>query len=190
MFWIPSHVWVKLDMRQFYFRSRGSPCNLDYLILSAYKPPQNSTISRNFSFLTNEVPITAAARSKAWTVFARSDAGIVDSNSTQGIDICVCVYSVFVLSCVCSYRPCDGLISRPRSPTACVKKITELKKRSIIDEFLWIYEIIFKNVKNSNHVIWTCRMKHFWLYFLLLFALNCNYSHIKSNFQKSRLQIT
>jgi hypothetical protein len=31
---------------------------------------------------------------------ARSNAGIVGSNTTQGTDICVCVYSVFVLSCV------------------------------------------------------------------------------------------
>jgi hypothetical protein len=41
-----------------------------------------------------------AARSKAWTVFARSNAGIVGSNLTQAMDICVCVYSAFVLSCV------------------------------------------------------------------------------------------
>jgi hypothetical protein len=39
-----------------------------------------------------------AARSKAWTVFARSNAGIVGSNPTEGG--CLCVYSVFVLSCV------------------------------------------------------------------------------------------
>jgi hypothetical protein len=43
---------------------------------------------------------TVAARSKAWTVFACSNAGIVDSNPTQGMDVCVCVFSVFVLSCV------------------------------------------------------------------------------------------
>jgi hypothetical protein len=36
-----------------------------------------------------------AARSKAWTVFARSNAEIVGSNPTQGMD--VCVYCVFVL---------------------------------------------------------------------------------------------
>jgi hypothetical protein len=41
-----------------------------------------------------------AARSKAWTVFVRSNTGIVGSNSTQGMDVCVYVYSVFVLSCV------------------------------------------------------------------------------------------
>jgi hypothetical protein len=32
---------------------------------------------------------TNAARSKAWTVFARSNAGIVGSNPTQGMDVCV-----------------------------------------------------------------------------------------------------
>jgi hypothetical protein len=40
----------------------------------------------------------------------------------------VCVYSVFVLYCVCRLRPCDGLSTRPRSPTDCVKKITKLKR--------------------------------------------------------------
>jgi hypothetical protein len=45
-------------------------------------------------------PITVAARSKPWTVVARSNAGIVGSNPTWGMDVCMCVYSVFVLSCV------------------------------------------------------------------------------------------
>jgi hypothetical protein len=40
------------------------------------------------------------ARSKARTVFARSNTGIVGSYPIQGMNICVCVYSVFVLSCV------------------------------------------------------------------------------------------
>jgi hypothetical protein len=41
--------------------------------------------------------ITVAAQSNAWTVFARSNARIVGSNPTQGMDVCiVCVYSVFV----------------------------------------------------------------------------------------------
>jgi hypothetical protein len=46
------------------------------------------------------LPITVAAQPKAWTVFARSNAGNVGSNPTQGMDVCVYVYSVFVLSCV------------------------------------------------------------------------------------------
>jgi hypothetical protein len=33
------------------------------------------------------LPVTVAPRSKAWTVFARWDAGIVDSNPTQGMDV-------------------------------------------------------------------------------------------------------
>jgi hypothetical protein len=43
-------------------------------------------------------PITMAARSNAWIVFASSNAGIVGSNSTQGMEVHVRVYSVFVLS--------------------------------------------------------------------------------------------
>jgi hypothetical protein len=46
------------------------------------------------------LPVTMAARPKAWTVFARSNAGMVRSNPTQGMDVCVCVHSVSVLSCV------------------------------------------------------------------------------------------
>jgi hypothetical protein len=38
--------------------------------------------------------ITAAARPKAWTVFARSDAGIVGSNPTRAIDVCVRLFCV------------------------------------------------------------------------------------------------
>jgi hypothetical protein len=41
-----------------------------------------------------------AAQSKAWTGFARSNAGIMGLNPIQLMDICiVCVYSVFVLFC-------------------------------------------------------------------------------------------
>jgi hypothetical protein len=44
---------------------------------------------------------TMRGQYKAWTVFARSNARIVGSNPTQGVDVCiVCVYSVFLLFCV------------------------------------------------------------------------------------------
>jgi hypothetical protein len=36
------------------------------------------------------------------TVFARSNAGIMGSNPNHGMNVCVCVYSMFVLSCVLS----------------------------------------------------------------------------------------
>jgi hypothetical protein len=44
--------------------------------------------------------ITVAARSKAWTVFARSNAGIVGSNTAQGMDVCVRLFCVCVVLCV------------------------------------------------------------------------------------------
>jgi hypothetical protein len=46
------------------------------------------------------MPVTISARSKASTLFARSDAGMVGSNPTQGMDVwCVCV--CMRLFCVC-----------------------------------------------------------------------------------------
>jgi hypothetical protein len=62
--------------------------------------------------------ITVAARSKAWTVFARSNIDIVGSNPTGGMDVCV---RLFCLCCpVWRKRPCNGMILRPMSPTDCV----------------------------------------------------------------------
>jgi hypothetical protein len=42
-------------------------------------------------------PITVAVRSKARTVFARSNTGIVVSIPAQGIDVCVCLFCVCVV---------------------------------------------------------------------------------------------
>jgi hypothetical protein len=75
-------------------------------------------------------PITVAARSKAWTVFARSNTGDVGSNPTQGMDVCVRLFCVCAVLCVGSgfatgLSPLQGvlptgyrikkLINRPRS---------------------------------------------------------------------------
>jgi hypothetical protein len=46
-------------------------------------------------------PITVATRSEAWTVFARSNTGIVGSNPTQGVDVCIVrLFCVCVVLCV------------------------------------------------------------------------------------------
>jgi hypothetical protein len=37
--------------------------------------------------ITNQKQVTVAGRSKACTVFARSEAGIMGSNPTQGMDV-------------------------------------------------------------------------------------------------------
>jgi hypothetical protein len=66
-------------------------------------------------------PITMAAQSEAGTVFARSNAGIVGSNPTQGMGVGVRLFCVCVVLCVVaalrrddhpskeSYRLCIGL---------------------------------------------------------------------------------
>jgi hypothetical protein len=38
--------------------------------------------------------------SKTWTVFARSNTGVVCSNPTRGIDICATLFCVYVVLCV------------------------------------------------------------------------------------------
>jgi hypothetical protein len=46
--------------------------------------------------LSQDTPVTVAERSKACTAFARSEAGTVGSNATQGMDVCcVCAFFVF-----------------------------------------------------------------------------------------------
>jgi hypothetical protein len=49
-----------------------------------------------------KLPITTAEWSKAWTVLALLDAGILGSYPTRGMDVYVYVYvySMFVLSCM------------------------------------------------------------------------------------------
>jgi hypothetical protein len=53
-----------------------------------------------YDHLKNGKPITVAARSKACTVFARSNTGIVGSNPTRGTNVCVLLYCVCVVLCV------------------------------------------------------------------------------------------
>jgi hypothetical protein len=60
-------------------------------------------------------PITEVTRSKAWTVFARSNTGIVGSNPTRGMDVCVRLFCVCVVLCVGSglatgWSPVQGVL--------------------------------------------------------------------------------
>jgi hypothetical protein len=49
----------------------------------------DARISLERILIDNKTPVsvTVAERSKAWTVFARSEAGIMGSNPTQGMDV-------------------------------------------------------------------------------------------------------
>jgi hypothetical protein len=40
------------------------------------------------------LPVTVAVRSKAWIVVARSKAGVMGSNPTRGMDVCVRLFCV------------------------------------------------------------------------------------------------
>jgi hypothetical protein len=56
-------------------------------------------------------PVTVAARSTAWTVFARSNAGIDGSNPARGMDICVRLFFVCVGSALATgWSPVQGIL--------------------------------------------------------------------------------
>jgi hypothetical protein len=61
----------------------------------------SETHEQIFTAYTEGLPITMAARSKALAVFTRSNTGIVGSNPTQRMDVCVLLFCYVVL-CVCS----------------------------------------------------------------------------------------
>jgi hypothetical protein len=67
-----------------------------------------SVFRKNFAYVIEFVVVTVAERSKACTVFARSEAGIVSSTPTQGMDVwcvCVCVCArACVFLCLCTGR--------------------------------------------------------------------------------------
>jgi hypothetical protein len=44
-----------------------------------------------------KLPITVAAQSKAWTVFAHPNTGIMSSNPTWGMDVCLRLFRVCVV---------------------------------------------------------------------------------------------
>jgi hypothetical protein len=62
---------------------------------------------------TKYQPIRLAARSNARTVFARSNIGIVSSNPTRGMDVClrlfyVCVFLYVGSGLATGWSPCKG----------------------------------------------------------------------------------
>jgi hypothetical protein len=61
-----------------------------------------------------------AERSGASTVFGRSNVEIEGSNPARGMDVCL-RFSVLCCVVLCRQRPCVGPITRPRSPTNCLK---------------------------------------------------------------------
>jgi hypothetical protein len=66
-------------------------CNSGWKQLGVTHDSNGSFVSRT----TEMMPITVA-----WTVFTRSNAGIVGSNPTQGMNVCLRFFCVYVVLCV------------------------------------------------------------------------------------------
>jgi hypothetical protein len=75
-----------------------------------------------FSSVSLYLPITMAARSKAWTVFARSNTGVVGWNPIRSMDVCVRLFCIYVGSGLATgWSPVQGIL-----PT--VYNVRKLKK--------------------------------------------------------------
>jgi hypothetical protein len=69
-----------------------------------------------FNAAEYQAPITVVTRPKAWTVFARSNTGIVGSNPTSGTDVWVRLFCVRAVLCggsglATSWSPNQGVLS-------------------------------------------------------------------------------
>jgi hypothetical protein len=78
-------------------------------------------VYRYFPGRFHQLPITVAARCKAWTVFARSNTGVVGSNPIRGMDVCVRLLCVDK-GLAAGWSPVQGVL-----PTSVY--IKKLKKR-------------------------------------------------------------
>jgi hypothetical protein len=120
----PSHLFITDGET----RTGISSLNLEVIVFTNsihIIPYYASFILINRGFI---LPVTVAERSKAWTVFARSEAEIVGSNSTQFMDVwCMCLFCIYVVLCLgrvlaTSWSLVQGVLTS-------VKMIVKLKKR-------------------------------------------------------------
>jgi hypothetical protein len=62
--------------------------------------PTDFGLINNFDHVFVNEPITVAARPKEWNIFTCSNIGIMGSNPTQGMDVYVRLFCVYVVLCV------------------------------------------------------------------------------------------
>jgi hypothetical protein len=93
------------------------------------------------------MPITVAARSKAWTVFVFSNSGLVGSNPTQDMNVCVRLFCVVL--CGGSGLATDWYSVQGVLPT--VFRIKKLKKRPRPNKRLWSHNNNNNNGWKSRH---------------------------------------
>jgi hypothetical protein len=90
-YWFPEMKLKRSETISFFFL---------YLLIFTILCLKNSRVCSWFSFYSVWVQITAAARFKSWTVFDRSNTGVVGSNPTRGVDVYMRLFSVYVVLCV------------------------------------------------------------------------------------------
>jgi hypothetical protein len=127
--------------------------NVHFDLQSSFFPwdfPTNISFSFHLPARTTylaKAPVTVAQRSEACTVLARSEAGIVGSNLTQGMDVLyLCLFCVYIVLCLSrglatSWWPVQGVLpsvkwswnwkSEARAPGACRASEKRMAKSAV-----------------------------------------------------------
>jgi hypothetical protein len=123
------------------------------------------SIQRIWLFKTGnkKSPITVAARSRAWAVFARLNIGFVGSSPTPGMDVCVRIF--FVLFCVYvaallrddppsreSYRLCIGFRTWKRGQ--CPKGYRAIERERERERGITTHLLIKSHSKSEVLLLW------------------------------------
>jgi hypothetical protein len=117
-----------------------------------------------FGFYSEQVlfwTITVAARSKAWTIIACSNTGIVISNSTRGMDVWVRLFCVCVILCVGSglatiWSPIQGVL-----PT--VYRLRNWKAAKVHKGFRAVDRQTDRQTDTLEFLLWTARKSSIFL---------------------------
>jgi hypothetical protein len=100
--WLPGKmfiIFVKLFMPFFVFIDIRNLWRQNLMCVHVLFYSHCYTITIVLSIYTRGMPVTMAAWSKAWNVFARSNTGTVSSNLARGMDVCMRLFCVCVVLC-------------------------------------------------------------------------------------------
>jgi hypothetical protein len=98
--------------------------------------------------LSQQLEITVAASSKAWTVLARSNTDIVGSNPTRSMD--VCTFILFVLSCVQAEPLRRADPPSKESNRLCISLVNRKIRQGPTNG---LYSLINKNLNSSGNQV-------------------------------------
>jgi hypothetical protein len=155
--------WYDPPIRRYTFGMCGSTSQKMATFITTAVRSSNPTIG-SVGYIPS---IAVTTRCKTWTVFAHSNTGIVGSNPSRDMDVCVCLICVFVGLCVGSVLATVWFPVQAILPT--VYRTKKRKKWPMSKKWLQSHNNNNNNNSNSKHhhqhhhklyIIWTINGWH------------------------------